>query len=155
MTKKLSDPSITMPRFNEGGVFKPLLFLYIMSNPLKNGTKGFSFENRFHWWGHKSKLSEKQAINGGQDIAGFPVCHWMLLFQNSKFAKALKKSKNEKHALFVNSLWRKRLFIKIQNFRFYSRLRILLTKVKNFWHVDFKVFPYFSALYFAFALILK
>ena len=48
MTQKSSDPTIIMPKFNEGGVFKPQPFLYVKSNPFKNGTKRFSFENRFH-----------------------------------------------------------------------------------------------------------
>ena len=85
-TQKLSDPTITMPKFNEEGVFKPLPFLCVTSNPFKNGTKRFSFENRFHWWGHKLKLNEKQAIYIWydiymiyNDIAGFSLCHWTLL----------------------------------------------------------------------------
>ena len=78
-TQKLSGPTITMPKFNEGGVFKPLTFLCVTSNPFNNGTKRFSFENCFHWWGHKLKLNEKQAIYSGYDIAGFSLCHWTLL----------------------------------------------------------------------------
>ena len=63
VTHKLSDHTITVPKYSEGGVFKPLPFLYVKSDPFKNGTKRFSLENRFHWWSHKSNwMKNKQFI---------------------------------------------------------------------------------------------